>query len=111
VPSCEYCNSSLKKAENPIVADAKRYIRKEFFILHPILDDIDANIFYLDSDRTILDIERCTLKGLNTIDLFKLHTEEMQEERINQFLINRDNPITDEKLVRLVNSCATYQPS
>ena len=109
VPSCDYCNSTLKKKFDPLIQNNRKYRFNNFFILHPIIDDIDNNIFYTDADRTILDIDRCTLKGLNSIDLFELYTEEMLDERINQFIINRDNPLNDEKLIRLVNQCATYQ--
>ena len=109
IPSCGYCNSSLKKMFDPIIIKERKYSKSVFFICHPIIHNINQHICYKENDVTQLDLEKCSIEGLNTIELFKLYRFEMIEERINQFIINRDNPLTDEKLIRLVNECATYQ--
>ncbi|MBW4361054.1 hypothetical protein [Flavobacterium taihuense] len=109
LPSCDFCNSTLKKAFDPLVVYSKKYSKNIFSIVHPIIEDVDQHIFYTNNDRTILDIKRCTIEGLTSIEIFRLHTFEMQMQRINQHIIDTINPLTNDELIRLVNECATYQ--
>lgn len=109
VPSCGYCNSSLKKTFNPLLTQAKKYSRNTFLIVHPILHNVDNHIVFDAFDSTLIDFERCSIEGLMTIELFHLHTFEMLEQRINQAIIEQYNPLSDISLIKLVNECATYQ--
>ena len=108
IPSCGYCNSSLKKTFDPLVIKNYKFSKSKFSIVHPIIDNVDSQIFYRNPEKTFLDIQNCSIEGLVTIELFKLHTLEMLEERINQHIINQHNPLSDETLITLVNECATY---
>lgn len=109
IPSCGYCNSSLKKTFDPLVIKENKYSRNKFCMVHPIIDNVDEHIAFRNADRTILDIPNCSIEGLTSIQIFELHTLEMLDERINQHLINTHNPLTDDSLTKLVNECATYK--
>lgn len=109
VPSCAYCNSTVKGEYVPVVDWAIKYVKMTFFIVHPLIHDVDEHIKYKDIDKVLFDYDNCSIEGLNSIEFFKLHTEEMRIEKISQVLNEKHNPIESESLRRLVDRCATYQ--
>lgn len=111
LPSCDYCNSALKKTFDPIVMRHRRYSQMRFSIVHPLLDDVDQHIFYSDPDNTILDTARCTVEGKASIRLFELASYEMMMFRMRTLKFQRENPLTDDELKQLVIDCATYKPN
>lgn len=109
LPSCTYCNSTIKGEYNPVVKWSHKYVNNIFFIVHPILHDVDHHIKYKNADKTLFDFDNCTIEGLNSIEFFKLHSEEMRIDRISQKLNEKHNPINNQQLKELVDACATYK--
>lgn len=107
VVSCSSCNSStlkgtketIKGAENPI------YSSNNFKIVHPFLDDPDNHIFYQDSQRTILDMSKCTKKGKETIKMFEWNNLTAQQDRVN--IVN--SVILPETVAQRIADIATYR--
>lgn len=108
--ACGYCNGTSKKGGKPTANEAQPFYNQiQFLIVHPYLDDPEEHIVYQDDDRIYLDIERCTDKGRETINMFKFNEDEMITFRAKTLKLERDNPINDETLSRLVKETASYK--
>lgn len=70
--ACFVCNSTKIKGDKDTVNPPKssKYRKNSFKIIHPYFDNPEEHLFYLDRDRIVLDMPRCTQKGKDTIDFF-----------------------------------------
>lgn len=107
VVSCSCCNSPAIKGDKPTIEGNvdPLYSNNSFCIVHPRLDNPDEHIKYQDSDRTLLDISRCSDKGRNTIALF--HWDELSAfyTRAANAIIRRNLSVD---LTALIIEISTY---
>jgi len=109
IPSCSYCNGTLKSTFNPEVIYTKKYSDSIFFIFHPYLDKVDEH-FILNHDGISFDYERCSIQALNSIELFELYTEEAHIQRRNDLTIrNMKSKLSNEELITLIEKIASYK--
>ena len=108
VTSCTSCNSTANKGEqdtmeHPIYwAD---YIVNRFRVVHPYFDTPDKHIAYIDSERIIFDRQKCSQKGLDTIDMF--HWEDRWA--INQRLATARSRNIPLEVLKVVGEIVTYK--
>lgn len=110
VPSCGYCNETLKGSLDTLAIRHKKYHRIVFKIVHPIIHDVATHLFYIAPENLILDIPRCTVLAKESIKVFKLDSFEMTMLRTQQEMIEANYPLSDEDLQKLVAETATYRP-
>jgi uncharacterized protein (TIGR02646 family) len=110
IVSCDYCNATLKNQFDPILTNALKYSKIEFSIVHPLLDNVQDEIRYNDTDRLTVDMSNSSTKGIKTIRLFRLANIESIFQRTNQFTQELFYPLTDKVLQELVDECITYLP-
>jgi len=110
VPSCGFCNSSLKGSYEVLATKGTKYHDHVFKIVHPIIHNVDAHIIYLDATKKTIDYNACSVEGKETIRLFDLRSLEMSMERLSQHAMETLFPIDDATLLQLVVDTATYKP-
>jgi 5-methylcytosine-specific restriction endonuclease McrA len=110
VPSCGYCNETLKNQYDPIATPHRKYHLIDFKMVHPILHDVNTHLYYKAPDNLVIDLARCTNKGKETIRLFELDSLEMSVERAKQQIMAVMYPLTAQDLKQLVAETATYKP-
>ena len=75
--SCTCCNAPVNKGQNKTIvepANLVAYDANQFTIVHSYFDNPDDHIKYMDEERTMIDINNCTVKGKETINM--LHWNE-----------------------------------
>lgn len=108
--SCHWCNTSEKKGTKETIAiKHKIYSKCEFKIVHPYFDDPQDHYDWTDNTIEILiQVKDESEKAINTIEMFKLDTPEMNEHRAkeirfeqikSQYRISKNN----EDLIEKVN--------
>lgn len=107
VVSCTRCNSTAIKGEKPTINGSVNpiYMNNTFLIVHPRLDNPDNEIVFQDPERTMFDKERCSPKGLYTIDFFQWDNETAWRNRVAA-AETRKHPFDIE---RLIYESSTYK--
>ncbi len=106
--SCGRCNSTGIKGErdtiksNPI---CEKYTANEFAIVHPYLDNADEHIVFDDETRTTFDKDKCTEKGLETIEFFQWDAIDARLKRLNESPYR----LTDEEVIEMIRTISTYK--
>lgn len=75
--SCTCCNAPVNKGQNKTIvepANLSVYNANQFSIVHSYFDDPNEHIKYIDTKRTVIDINNCSVKGKETINM--LHWNE-----------------------------------
>lgn len=87
--SCPVCNGFMKKGKRlTIVGDAVMpYQNNQFKYVHPYLDNVDMEIRYRDPFHLYYDRNRCSQKGLRTIDMFHWDTLHARKKRFSNLLV------------------------
>lgn len=87
--SCPVCNGFMKKGKRlTIVGDTMLpYQNNQFKYVHPYLDDVDMEIKYRDPFHLYYDRNRCSQKGLRTIDMFHWDTLHARKKRFSNLLV------------------------
>lgn len=87
--SCPVCNGFMKKGKRlTIVGDTVLpYQNNQFKYVHPYLDDVDMEIKYRDPFHLYYDRNRCSQKGLRTIDMFHWDTLHARKKRFSNLLV------------------------
>ncbi len=108
VVSCTSCNSPVIKGEKPTISGTvvSEYRNNSFAIVHPRLDNPDEHIVFIDSDRTVFDLNNCTTRGKFTIKFFDWDNLNAYRARVATAKI-RPLPFDIEKMV---NEISTYKP-
>ena len=77
VSSCTCCNAPVNKGQKKTIVDPVKaaYDQNTFSIVHSYFDNPDDHIKYKDAERTIFDINNCTIIGKATIKLFNWDEE------------------------------------
>ncbi len=106
--ACGRCNSTSIKGERDTISSKpvrNRYIDNEFTIVHPYLDNTDEHIVFDDDTRTTFDKERCSEKGIATIDFFQWDAIDARLKRL------KESPyrLTDEEVIELIRTISTYK--
>lgn len=107
VVSCKACNSPTLKASKETIDGEENpdYPLNAFIIVHPFLDEPDQHIFFQDSERTILDMPRCTKQGKATIEMFDWDNLTAQQDRVN--IVN--SRILPETVAQRIADIAIYK--
>lgn len=85
--SCPVCNS-LKGKRLTIEGDVVLpYQNNQFKYVHPYLDDVNMEIRYRDPFHLYYDRNRCSQKGLRTIDMFHWDTFHARKKRFSNLLV------------------------
>ncbi len=76
VMSCSVCNAFANKGKTDTIVPPKNaaYSNNTFSIIHPYFDDPNAHLYFIDNDKTILDLPSCSPKGLKLIEI--MHWDE-----------------------------------
>jgi uncharacterized protein (TIGR02646 family) len=106
VSSCKSCNSTVNKgAKDTIQTYNSVYERCVFLIVHPFLDNPDEHILYKDKNKIVFDTNKCTRKGIFTIELFNWEEEWAKYQRIkNAVFKEKGVPIDKEKMIREIST-------
>lgn len=108
--SCGFCNSTGIKGSKPTVNVLhNNYNQTTFLIVHPYIDNVDAEILYSDPDRITYDMAGCSQKGLDTISFFEFDKLPMTMFRANKLLYERRNPLTTADEKALIRECIAYK--
>lgn len=110
IPSCGYCNETLKNQYDTIFASHNKYHLITFRIVHPIVHNVVNHLSYQAPDDIYLDPDNCSVEGKESVRLFKLASYEMSIERAHQKTLSEKFPLTDPELLQLVAETATYRP-
>ncbi len=85
--SCPVCNS-LKGKRLTIEGDVVMpYQNNQFKYVHPYLDNVDIEIRYRDPFHLYYARNRCSQKGLRTIDMFHWDTLHARKKRFSNLLV------------------------
>lgn len=106
--SCGRCNSTSVKGERDTIKGKpykKDYQSNDFVIVHPYLDNPDEHIAFCDETRTTFDKDKCSKKGLATIEFF--HWDEI-DARLKR-LTESPYQLTDDELVEMIRVISTYK--
>ena len=107
--ACGCCNSTSVKGEKDTITSnpvSLQYEDNDFSIVHPLLDNPDDHIKFIDADRTIFDLAVCTQKGLDTIAFFDWNSYTSRIDRVNK-AATKHIPLD---LIRLIQDISTYKP-
>lgn len=107
ITSCAVCNLYIKNAGDTITTPVKRrYEQNVFTIVHPYFNNPDVHIKYINEDRIVIDINRCTNLGRNTIVFFHLNDYPAYCKRAERFGNMVKYPID---WIKLAQECSTYK--
>lgn len=107
--SCSYCNSDLKGEHDPIEISHKKYKNIVFKIVHPIIEIVNSHFIFENKEEINYDFTKCSVKATETIRLLNWKTIEHLEHRSALKTLEELFPITDIRLMELINECSTYQ--
>ncbi|MDP4282797.1 MAG: hypothetical protein Q8891_00090 [Bacteroidota bacterium] len=108
--SCHFCNSTDRKGIlNTILIYNNRYDQCMFSILHPYLDDIDAQLIYQDEDKVLFDWLSCSQRARDTIVSLILDDPIMSNIRSRDLLYQRLNPLTSISENELIQLSIAYK--
>lgn len=107
VSACSVCNSTIKKGFKDTIVPPKKEIYDDniFSIVHPYLDNPNDHIKYNDEERTIFDLNKCTQKGIETINTFNWDSLNAFIKRVLNAK-SKDIPI---EITTLINEISTYK--
>ena len=106
--SCGRCNSTSIRGERDTIKNKpfkKNYTDNEFAIVHPYLDNADEHIVFDDDTRTIFDKDKCSEKGMATIEFFQWDAIDARLKRLNESPYR----LTDEEVVEMIRTISTYK--
>lgn len=105
--SCPNCNGVAKKGDRETIDGQfeKNYTRNRFKYVHPYLDDVDKEIRYRDPFKLFYNREKCSEKGLRTIDMFHWDTIHARRKRFMN-LLDRS---TDKKRRKMIAEILGYK--
>lgn len=105
--ACGRCNyTGIKGSKETLNLPLQPQYRKNAFkIVHPYIDDPDSEIVFTDETRTVFDKDKCTPKGLSTIDFFSWDDKDAIMTRTKEAPF-RNEPSDVKKYVLLI---ATYR--
>lgn len=106
--SCGRCNSTSIKGERDTIKNKpaqKQYRNNDFTIVHPYLDNTDEHIVFDDDTRTTFDKDKCSEKGLATIDFFQWDAIDARLKRLNESPYR----LTDEEVIEMIRTISTYK--
>lgn len=87
--SCPVCNGFMKKGKRLTIEGdiVMPYQNNQFKYVHPYLDDVNREIRYRDPFRLYYDRDRCSQKGIRTIDMFHWDTIHARKKRFSNLLV------------------------
>lgn len=106
VNACSSCNSPSNKGETDTIetpANSKDYQSNRFKIVHPYFDNPDDHIQYEDDEKTIFDLNACSQKGVETINMFHWNEGWAYYQRVRNAR-SKDLPMDVAQLVREIST-------
>lgn len=107
--ACGCCNSPIIKGRKDTISSNPKFLEyenNEFSIVHPLFDNPDDHIKYLDADRIMFDLNACSQKGVDTIDFFNWKSYSAYVDRVHT-AATRHLSIDVNQLIQEIS---TYKP-
>lgn len=91
VLACHLCNSPIKKGKKKVIKNlVQNYSHCTFTIIHPYFDDPEDHLQeHINNDGTGIIYGYKSLKGKNTIDMFKLNKEVQIKARADDIILEQ----------------------